>query len=367
MSAADYSGWLLGIHRKVAQLPIVFLQLGASNEPARRALMASRVEVQRVRDYLNSEDQPFTGTLVIDEMESFTILSAASQMGALRERVFKDVESGARVILLSRAPRLAFPAVVGSSLLDDASFVHAPVIKSAGAHEWPTCIEDGASAPEVLCKTLNELGMELCASLDRVVYENSLTGEEAMGLLDARELEALDGASITAPHGAIRTWNFPKHLAPLKKALDEVLSDALGPQHQLAEVSTGLWKIERIIRREVRRRAIAAWAGSWRMQCLNGDLPGKVLERATESAYLGANSIKQLRDPLEWLSLGELLQLRERREIGDLGLSTAHWRLFSAQIMPIRNRLAHMRNLRPEDAADVVKWQRVFESKLPTA
>lgn len=366
MSATDYSDWILGVHRKAEQLRVVFLQLGSSNEPARRALGASQVNVTRVRDYLQPDGPLTTGTVVIDGMESLTMQSEATQMGALRERVFSDVEAGGRVILLSRAPRIAFPPVVGSSLLDDASLAHAPVVKSTGAHEWPTCVEDGASPADVLCRALTELGMDLAASLDRVVYESLLIGQSALGLLNARELEALDGSSLTAHDGATRTWNFPKHLGPLKKALDEVLADALDPQQQLAEVSSGLWKIERIIRREVRRRAIAAWAENWRTQCLNGDLPEKVLERASESAYMGATSVKQLRDPLEWLSLGELLQLKDRSQIGDLGLSAAHWRQFSAQIMPIRNRLAHMRSLRPEDAADVVKWQRVLEMRFPT-
>mgnify|MGYP003604088510 CR=1 FL=1 len=364
MSETDYSDWVLGIHRKVEQLRVVFLQLGSSNEPARRALTASHVTVISARNYLQLDSPATTRVVVIDDMELFTIPSEAVQMGALRARVFSDVEAGGAVILLSRAPRLAFPSVVGSSLLDDASLAHAPIVKSAGAHEWPTCVEDGASPADVLCRTLTELGMDLCASLDRVVYENLLTGKSALGLLNARELEALDGSGLTAPDGAARTWNFPKYLGPLKKALDEVLADALEPQQQLAWVSSGLWKIERIIRREVRRRAVAAWAENWRSQCLNGDLPGKVLERATESAYLGATSVKQVRDPLEWLSLGELLQLKERPQIGDLGLSAAHWRQFSAQIMPIRNRLAHMRSLRPEDAADVVKWQRVLEMRF---
>lgn len=364
MSSVDYTDWVLAVHRKVGQFSVVFLQLGASNEPARRALLASHVTVLPVGDYLVADDPPATGILLIDEMESLTLPGAAAHMGTLREQVFRDVEGGSRVILLSRAPRIAFPSVVGSSLLDDASLAHAPIVKSTGADGWPACLADGTPADDLLCRTLTELGMDLCASLDRVVYENLLTGDAAMGLLTARELEALDGSSLTATDGASRTWNFPKYLVPLKKALDEVLADALEPQHQLAEVSGGLWKIERSIRRAVRRHAISAWADNWRTQCLNGDLPGKVLERATESAYLGATSMKQLRDPLEWLSLGELLQLKDRPEIGDLGLSPAHWRLFSAQIMPIRNRLAHMRSLRPEDAADVVKWQRVLEVRL---
>ncbi|WP_131808070.1 hypothetical protein [Mycolicibacterium elephantis] len=364
MTVADYSEWVLTIRRKAEQLSIVFLQLGAGNEPARRALVNSGVAVQRVREYLNKKTPTDTGTLVIDEIESIALQSEIGRMGVLRERVFEDVGAGARVILLSRAPRIAFPSVVGSSLLDDASFAHAPIIECKQADEWPTCVEDGVSAAEVLSLALLELGIDLCASVDRVVYESLLTGEDALGLFAARELEALDGAGFTARVGTTRAWNLPKYLVPLKASLDNILADALEPQQQLSEVSAGLWKIERMIRREVRRRAISAWEGSWRVQCLNGDLPAKVLERATDSAYLGATSLKQLRDPLEWLSLGELLQLRDRSEIGDLGLTPAHWRQFMAQIMPIRNRLAHMRNLHPDDAAHVVKWKRVLELRL---
>lgn len=364
MTTTDYSHWVSTILQKVEQLRIVFLQLGASNEPARRALLDSGATVKPVQTYLNEQSEPRNGTLVLDQVESFITANEGSRMGILRERVFEDVDAGARVILLSRAPRIAFPSVVGSSLLDDASFAHAPIVQCRTADEWPTCIVDGLPAPEVLCRALWELGIDLCASLDRVVYESLLTGAEALGLLGARELEALDGSGFTARDGNTRTWNFPKYLAPLKEALDNVLADALEPQQNFADVSAGLWKIERMIRREVRRRAITAWGKNWRAQCLNGDLPAKVLERATESAYLGATSIKQLRDPLEWLSLGELLQLKDRSEIGSLGLTAAHWRHFGSEIMPIRNRLAHMRSLYPEDAARVVQWKRVLELRL---
>ena len=364
MTVVDYSDWVEGIHHKAERLGVVFLQLGSSNGPARRALAESRLTVQSVSDYMASNSGDAVGTVVIDAIETLAARVTEISMGALRERVFSDVENGIRVILLSRAPRIAFPAVVGSSLLDDASFAHAPVLKCQGAEQFPTCTEDDADPKEVLDETLRELGSELCASLDRVLYENLLTGEAALGTLNARELEALDGAGITALEGEVREWNFSKHLVPLKNALDVALADDLEPQHHLAAVSAGLWKIERIIRREIRCRAVVAWDKNWRQQCLKGDLSAKVLDRATEAAYLGATSIGQLRDPLEWLSLGELLQLKDRTEIGDLGLNAAFWRRFGAQIMPIRNRLAHMRALRPEDAVEVVKWQRVLEMRL---
>jgi hypothetical protein len=364
VTVTDYSDWVDQIHHRVEQLRVVFLQLGFSNEPARRALMASHLTVASVSDYMNSNSGVAVGTVVIDAIEELTVSTTDVSMGALRARVFSDIEDGIRIILLSRAPRIAFPAVVGSSLLDDASFAHAPVLKYQGPEQFPTCVEDGSDPKTVLHEALRELGSDLCASLDRVIYENLLTGESALTIFNARELEALDGAGITALTDGIREWNFSKYLVPLKNALDVTLSDVLEPQHHLAEVSAGLWKIERIIRREIRRRAIIAWDKNWRHQCLNGDLSGKVLDRATEAAYLSATSVKQLRDPLEWLSLGELLQLKSRPEIGDLGMNPVLWRQFSAQVMPIRNRLAHMRALRPEDAADVVKWVRVLEVRL---
>ncbi len=367
MSGADYAEWLGVVHAKAMLRRIVFLQLGSSNEPARRALVSSLTTFDSVEEYLTTNLVDHAATVVVNGVEEVAGPGKDTRMGRLRERVVRDVGAGSHVVLLSRAPRIAFPSVPGSSLLDDASFAHAPFVDGVGAEHFPTCTIDGAEPSEVLNRVLTELGSELCASLDRVIYENLLIGEQALGLLNARELEALDGASITVPEGTTkRSWNFSTHLVPLKKALDEVLTTELSPPRQLEEVSAGLWVIERIIRREVRARALAAWGESWKSQCLNADLSVKVLERATEAAYLAAASLKQLRDPLEWLSLGELMQLRDRKEIGDLGMSAAHWRQFTTQIMPIRNRLAHMRALHPQDAADVIKWQRVIELLVGT-
>jgi hypothetical protein len=364
MSEADYSEWLDSIFRKVRRLSVLFLQLGASSEPARRALGASHPAILTVGGYLGGESSDVPRLIVIDEIESLLNPRADITMGALRERVLADVDFGCGVILLSRAPRVAFPPVPGSSLLDDASFAHAPLDGVTAPSQLPTCAIDGVGADEVVRTALTELGPEVCASLDRAIYENLLVGEAALEQLDARELEALDGVGFTSIHSQKRSWNFPKYLGLLKLSLDAVLADHVEPQAQLAEITNGLWQIERMIRRAVRQRAIAAWEDNWRNQCLKGDLPSVVLERATDAAYLGAASLKQLRDPLEWLTLGELLGLKDRKEIGNLGLRPAMWRQFSTQIMPIRNRLAHMRMLRPEDSAEVTKWLRVLYLKL---
>lgn len=365
MSATDYSQWVGEIHAKVKIFRLVFLQIGASNEPARRALLGSNSKLLTIQSYLEGGAGIDCGTLILDQFESLTGRNESAHMGQLREKLFLDLKANIGVILLSRAPRVAFPAVVGSSLLDDASFARAPAQRFNGVDEWPTCSEDGLGPEEVLHRSLVELGPEVCASLDRVVYEAQLTDQEALNLLSARELEALDGAGLTSPESGARLWNIPWHLSPLKMALDTTIASTTDAQHRLANISDAMWKIERLIRREVRRMAVDSWPRNWRTQCLNEDLKRKVLERATESAYIAATTIKQVRDPLEWLSLGELLQLTENPKIGRLGLEPPQWRQFRDQVMPIWNRLAHMRTLHPEDEANAVKWRRVLEARLP--
>jgi hypothetical protein len=359
-----YGDWITALRHKAARHNPLFLQLGAAREPARRALPDAGLAVLALKDYMARQDDCTEAVLVIDKVEQLTSASSDMTIGELREKVFKHIDLGNQLILLSRAPRAAFPAVPGSSLLDDATFVHGPHEDMSDHAQWPSCRMDGAVADEVLPAALRELGPEVWGSLDRVIFDCLLLGEEALSVFTARELEALEGAGVISLGEAGRSWNFPRHLSPLKEALADVLAAEVKPQSQLAEVSRGLWEMERLIRRAIRARAVAAWGTAWRTQCLQEGLRDEVLRRATEATYIGANSIKLIRDPLEWLTLGELLDLKSRNEIGNLGLGPTHWRKFGEQIAPIRNRLAHMRTLHPGDATDVVKWLRVLELKL---
>lgn len=361
---SDYSEWLGAIEQKARRFSIVFLQLGAAYEPARRQLIESTSNAVTVVDYLAGNSLSENETVVIDAIESLCDPRADVQLGQLRERVFTDVDAGRRFVLLSRSPRAAFPPVPGSSLLEDASFAHGPQVDGDRFDQVPTCLVDGCEPGETLHNALLELGVEVCASLDRAIFEDMLTGKDALQLFSSRELEALDGAGITWQSDGRRRWQFPKLMTVLKSELSLVLARQLEAQTQLADVTSGLWRIERMLRLAIRLRASAAWGSNWKSQCLNETLTKEVIARATESAYLSATSIKQIRDPLEWLSLGELLGLKDMKPIGDLGMSEALWRQFRAQLMPIRNRLAHMRTLRPDDAAIVIKWLNVVETKV---
>jgi hypothetical protein len=360
----NYDDWISLLAQKARRMPIVFLQLGAAHQPAREALSDWAELLLTVSDYLDTAIPVDQEIVVIDQIETLVDARYGGQLGQLRERVFQDVDDGRKVILLSRSPRASYGAVPGSSLLDDASFAHGPNLDVDRFELLPACRLNGQTPDLTLHQALEELGAEVCASLDRVIYEDLLIGAEALQSLSARELEALDGAAITSVKSNIRQWNFAKHLVQLKDALCLVIAEQANAQPELIDVSSGLWRIERMIRRAVRNRAVAAWGSGWRTQCLNAALVSEVMVRATESAYLSARSIKQIRDPLEWLSLGELLALRDKSQIGNLGMSPALWRQFAAQVMPIRNRLAHMRFLHPTDGTDIIRWLKVLEEKL---
>jgi hypothetical protein len=366
MTTSDHADWLANLQTKLATRRLLFVQLGAAHEPARRALGLAgftTVDVEQV----TSETVDSAAVVVIDRLERLIAQRGDLSMGPLREEVFSWIEHGKTCILLSRSPRAAYPAVPGSSLLDDASFAHGPDLPHGPVESWPTCSVDGDEVETVLRKALHELGPEVCGALDRAIFECLLTGMAAIDLLGAREVEAIQAAGLISSVEQGLRWNFPTHLNALKEALGDVLSDDVLPQAQLDVVSQGLWQIERMLRRTIRLRSIAAWGPNWRQQCVSTLQPSEVLKRATEAAYPGANSIKLLRDPLEWLTLGELLELKNRAQIGDLGMTPGLWRNFAADIMPIRNRLAHMRTLHPGDAADVAKWLRALEVKLAIA
>lgn len=361
---SEYSNWVESIAQKARRLSLLFLQLGSAHEPARRALSNSRYKLLSVEEYLKEVSPSSADLLILDRVETLLEKGGAEKLGRLRERVFADLELGSRVVLLSRSPRGAFPATPGSSLLDDASFVQGPALDADRFSLVPACKIDGRDPVATLQASLMELGTEICASLDRAIFEAALVEDAALSVLSARELEALDGAGITRLVASRRTWTFPRHMAELKEALSFVLAGQWAVPSQLSDVSSELWRIERMLRSAIRRRAIAEWGSTWRTQCLNESLSADVLSRACESAYLSASSVKQIRDPLEWLSLGELLSLRDLKQVGNLGMSSQIWRQFSAQVMPIRNRLAHMRALNPGDAADVLKWRTFLEIKL---
>jgi len=84
-------------------------------------------------------------------------------------------------------------------------------------------------------------------------------------------------------------------------------------------------------------------------------------------AYPGVKKVGLIRDPLEWLTLGELLALRaEKKQVGDLGLDALTWRRLEVDVMPIRNQISHMRLTKPGDISTLKNWDAVLKRRLNT-
>ncbi|ROP63677.1 hypothetical protein [Curtobacterium sp. ZW137] len=373
MAREDYkTEWVNGVLQQARQFGLIFVQLGATQAPL-VSLVCEQEHCFSVEEYvsLRAGARGATPTFVLGlRPEKLGEDPKSPTLGLLRERVMDDMAAGGRVVLVSAAPRVAYPPVPGSSLLEDAKFVAgplAPIPVDANAVPeavLPVCRENESPLQEVLEASLRELGLEVCASLDHALFEAALDPADLFSTLTSREVEALRGASLVRTSTSGPEWTMPLRISELRDALSEVLSDQTETQEALGAVFASLWSIERSVRRALRIRAIELWGARWRRQVLAGDLKEKVEGRAKTSAYAVASSISQIRDPLEWLTMGELLETRARSQIGDLGLEEPLWKTLANEVLPVRNQISHMRLLRPTDLGTVLKWAKVVQVKL---
>jgi hypothetical protein len=362
------------LRRRLVRHRLVFVQLGSVFDPLRSGLIGELGGRQVTAVEFACVGAPEEGNHVLLDVEHFAGSSGSGPtMGMVREQIMQTLDGGFTTCLISRAPRISFPPVPGSSILDDAASHFIPLLQEDEyleerrrdpAASLPAIGLDPSTELAALYeRILSELGVELLAAMDHALFEAQMRGDDSLSLLEPRELEALRGAGIVNAAESGYSLTVPRRVGELTNALAEVLSKTTTPQAEIADVASDLWAIERILRSRVRRAAIPALGPSWRAQVLTGDLPDKILERARSEAYMGARSIKELRDPLEWLTLGELLELVERPPCDGLGLSSVEWRRFRQDILPVRNRMSHMRLLKRGDRETARQWASILRKR----
>ncbi|GAA2203518.1 hypothetical protein GCM10009849_36230 [Sinomonas flava] len=217
---------------------------------------------------------------------------------------------------------------------------------------------------EVFRAALREIGQGLIAALDHALFEVNPKGTDGLEFLEARELEGLRGSGI------IKVGDDGKPLLALpgtarflREALAAHISESATPAAILPDVTSGLWFIERKIRNALRSAALAKYQDNWRASVL-GARNGEVLRRAQLDTNVAAKSVTDLRDPLEWLTLGELMEIVRSDKFDNLGVEAVIWRKLQEQLIPIRNRLAHVRILKSEDAEVVRMWATLIKSRF---
>ncbi len=367
--------WFAELSRSAPRFRLILATLGHAHEPLRAAIDSISGRVMSVEDYL-SGDGPADGSslVVLSNLETVCLDSISSgKLSALRERIDADMDRDVNFVLISRFPRARYPVVPGSSLLEDAKMIFAPLapVQLSTASPDPAAVlpvysmNQNGNVRSTFRTILDEFGVELLASFDHAVFESMVPCDEIFSWLNAREAEALQGAGLAVIEGGTYAWSIPTRFGEFREALSDVLAQLTETQECLTQVFAMMWSLERSIRMALRNRALEVWSTTWRQESLYGDLQKRILERATGDAYTAAKSIKEIRDPLEWLTLGELLELRQHRvEFGGLGVEEVVWKKFATEILPVRNRLSHMRLLREDDITFVRQWSRVLGRKL---
>lgn len=361
------------IRAKTKQYKLLFVQLGAAFDVLRDGLI-SELGGTQVNAAEFCEVDPDTlqveGLLLLTGLEDFAGSTAKGKptLGVLRQRVTQQLISS-DVCLVSRAPRIAFPKVPGSSLIEDAK-VHC--VRLLEAHEHPaaagiTGLPSVAFGeldfPEVFRASLLELGLNTLAALDYALFE-SMSGRDFVCHLEHNEVEALRGAGLVAVEDGENVFTVPNRYSEFREATASALADITHPQDDLGPISDGIWTIERMIRKALRDAAIQNHQNSWRKHVAHGDLELKVLQRAKSDSYPTASKISELRDPIEWLSLGELLEVARSKNYQGLGIDAYTWQRFSHDLIPIRNRLSHMRLIKHGDMVTVRMWVKILRQLL---
>lgn len=350
---------------------LVFLQMGEAFAPLRSAVIEGLGgQPVVVADVIAKGFVTDKSLVVVTDVETLALdhpNAANVTLGRLRESVMHLLDEGVNCCLISRSPRISFGDVPGSSLLEDAALAQLqlldeqewlPTLDRFSARELPA-VGLGAvpDLKHLLPVVLRELGRPVLSALDHALFELDPRGSDGIRFLAPREIEALRGAGLirlTEQH--VPELGLGGQLVALRSCLADLLNESTVPAPELAAVVNGLWFIERTMRSALRVAAREKLGEKWRGGVLPEALAIDVLARARLDSNIQAVSVKELRDPLEWLTLGELFGIANSKTFDGLGVDAVLWRRFQEQLVPVRNRLSHMRPLRGADEETVATW-----------
>jgi len=224
----------------------------------------------------------------------------------------------------------------------------------------------GQAERAVARTALEELGPSLCAWLEHWVYE---CGQDTLASDDipANILQALRLAGLIRPRG---TTDGLLALLPMKNrtfwldALGEVLEMVVKPPSEWLKLVEEVFQMERALRHDLREALEARYGSAWTQTAIP-DREQQIILLARRDTTPRVESYADVRSPLDWLSLTDLLEVAAK-ESGTgkerlLGHSSENWNDLSRSVVPIRNRIAHMRLARDGD------WQTLRRLRRTTA
>lgn len=329
--------------------------------------------------------------IVIDDLRKLLATKdCVDVLQRLRPVISRARGDGWRVLLLSTVPPDLYPTLAGSSILMDAHLLQGRPIDSASAEDYVrragvdreesvaniikhssgsralleafTAIErthtpgnqKKANAiraeRKVAHRVFDEIGPALCMWLDHWTFELGRSEVHERDILPNHIL-ALRSAGVIAPAGEEKFVIFPfKNKSLWDEALGQYLESVVEPPASWADTVAELFSFERELRRDLRHELVE----SGLFVAALSPYAGRILDLARRDSVPAAGSLSEVRSPLDWLTLSDLLDIAGTNapSVPDRQLCAYgkdEWTNLAREIVPIRNRIAHMRLAREGD------------------
>lgn len=386
----------VGALHRIPQFPDDIVRSAAHNRDIRQF----RVDDASLLDCL-SEAKDGCITIIDPASDRMSPDRAEERLSNLRPVVQSARIKGGSVWFLSARPLHCYPALVGSSVLADAESIRVKQLSSdvaiclamaEGVHESNAArIADFAGGSrallsafaqveassvsgnekkrlavsrerEVATRAFAELGADLATLLESWVFEAKMTAVDS----DDIPSEAIHSALTTS--GLIRRVGGESYaLLPFKNrelwidSLAEWIASVIEPPESWSKVAAELFALERDLRLELSREFERGHGAGWRHVRLR-ELAPTILELARRDGIPASTSLDELRGPLDWVQLSQLLDLaaEEAGASNFLGLRSVDWERVGRDVLTVRHRIAHMRLVRAGDHEIVRKARRLI-------
>ncbi|MFN8075137.1 MAG: hypothetical protein U0Q15_06905 [Kineosporiaceae bacterium] len=349
----DAETWIATLPERAKQYSVIFVQLGFASRRTSEALLAGNLPVVPAKEFAHADLTAEHPVVVITGLDRRS--PAAIPLGVVRERVMREAANGYSFILVSSIPKQAFEDTVGSDIIADARQIFAPA-----THRIPAESESVASLMGFYQKCVSELGDDVVHEVCQSLWEDQSSPQDSVRSLSREAVAALRGALLLDVLDGNATWRVSDFKA-FRDGVALAYSERRAAEPWVGATFTELWQLERLLRNLVRKALVEKCGNGWRTSCIPDGLKDEVLERAQRDLFPHARSMSDVSDPLEWLTTSELLDVRERLSLGELGLKSHLWSKLRNEILPIRNRAAHMRVIRREDATRCATWRKMLE------
>jgi len=326
------------------------------------------IDLRRSRPFNASPD---TDLVILLHMELLRDTPRALQHLRVTVNAWAE-RSGGKVLIVSRSPRSAYPIGDGSSLVLDSRDLH---LHESMLADWviddyqaradfslpPAASRSRGLASElsraeglvdrqrfahvtaqIACQTIYELGSTYIAWLEEMVLEYSLLSVPVVDVPEWMQAELmicgiarldLDHRNLVLFTESLGSDGWIRGLRSASRLCTTAPTD-------WRETASTLFEIERIIRRRLAEAFEAKLGKRWPLQ---------VLDRGTAAYIRDASGLRNnvalefLANPLDFLTLGQLLGLLDQRSEAKHAGFDHRLILELKRLIPIRNRVQHMR------------------------